>query len=536
MNCQQARQLFSPWLDGELTDEERRAFEEHLAACRACAVELEKLQAVAAAMRKMRVPVAPPEGFAALVAERLRRELAAAASAGAGEGAGSGAEVERPAGATAVAKMPAGAPGAVAAAGDGGAKAGAKVVPLAGRVRSGQKGQAAPEVGAAAAGATGSGATGGGMAASGAGPEAAGGDASRRAAAGGVDPEAAVAGGAGKAQAGKAAGGRQAFARWQQGLRIWPQGLRTGWRKSAAVAAALLMLLGGSAALAGRYLGGPGIFRPAVVAEQSPSPSIDAEQKANVDRGAVKPGDDTQIAPGTGEAPGTAGDGLAPGDGAGRDNPTASPGSPGAPGAANGERPLIAGNSSGAPGAGSPGQPAGNSNGEAGASGGEKGREITDAGSAAVQPKVFLNHPRAVESMQIRVQVRDLDAAASQLKALAQAKSVDYSVDHKAWTAEGKAVDIFRLPLPREQVEQFIGYVSALGQVIERSPRQVRDISNEFTELLNSYHDLLEERKTASGAHAQKLDAAIKQKEEELTAKDREAREQVVVMVWLVEQ
>ncbi|MBC7325014.1 MAG: zf-HC2 domain-containing protein [Moorella sp. (in: Bacteria)] len=529
MNCREARQLFSPWLDGELTDEERRAFDEHLAACRTCAVELEKLQAVAAAMRKMRVPVAPPEGFAALVAERLRRELTATVPAGAG--VGSGAEATRPAGAETA--------------------GGAKVVPLAGRVKSGRKGQeaagrgagleavaaAGPEAGPErAAGRTrrfrqedaGTGRA--GAAGKAAVPGGAAGAAGGKAAATGAGQAVAVAGSGGKA--GKAAGVVPVFARWQQGL-------RTGWRKSAAVAAVLLMLLSGSAALAARYigLGGPGFFNLPAVAENVPSSPAGAGKDMNVDR--VNPdnlsgpdsrgGQETAPPDKAGAEPGAAG--ASPGGGEEK-QPTA-PGS----GRTNGERQLVAGNSPGAP--GPSGQSAGKSAGEAGASGSSGAREVTAAGggpggvSVTGQPKVFLNQPRAIESMQIKVRVRDLDAAASQLMTVAQAKGINYSVDHKVWTAEGKVIDIFRLPVPREQVEQFIGYVSALGQVIERSPRQVRDASNEFTELLNSYQHLLEERKTASGARAQKLDAEIKQAEVKLEALDREAREQVVLIVWL---
>ncbi|MCL6448100.1 MAG: zf-HC2 domain-containing protein [Armatimonadetes bacterium] len=480
MNCQQARQLFSPWLDGELTDEERRAFGEHLAACMVCAAELEKLEAVTAAMRKMRVPVAPPEGFAARVTERLRRELEAAAAAGAGADAGPGAE----------AKQLAAAAGADTAIGGG-----AKVVPLAGRVKSRQKEQEAARIGAAG--------TGTGL-------------------------EAAVAGGAGKAEAGKAAGVGQTFARWQQGLRTWQQGLRTGWRKSAAVAAALLMLLGGSATLAARYLGGAGIFNPLAVAEQAPLPPVEADrnqdrnQDMNVDREATQPGS-TEAAPEPGPAD------AAPGGG--EERQPAAPGS----GGANGGRQMIAGNSPGTP--GSSGQSAQEPAGEAGAGGDAKEPAATAAGSgpdssAGIQPKVFLNRPRAIESMLIKVRVQDLDAAAAQLKATAQAKGVSYSVEQKVQAAGGKAVAIFRLAAPQAQAEQFAGYVSALGQVIERT-RQTRDVSNEFAELLNNYQKLIAERKTASGEQAQKLDAEIKQKEAELEAMDREAREQVVLIVWL---
>lgn len=472
MNCQQARQLFSPWLDGELTDEERRAFGEHLTACRVCAAELEKLEAVTAAMRKMRVPVAPPEGFAALVTERLRRELEAAAVAGAGADAGGEAGEQQ---------------AEAAAAG--------KVVPLAGRVKPGRKAQEEAQEAGGGSGREAAGAAGTGRAVATAGQE--------------------------KAGTGRAAGSGRVFARW------W-LGLRTGWRKSAAVAAALLMLLGGSATLAARYLGGPGIFNPLVVAEQAPLPPVEADrdQDMNVDRDATQPGSTEAVS-----EPGPAD--TAPGGG--EERQPAAPGS----GGANGERQMIAGNSPvNSPGTpGSAGQSAQKPAGEAGAGGDAKEPAATAAGSApgsnaGVQPKVFLNQPRAIESMLIKVRVQDLDAAAAQLKAIAQAKGVSYSVEQKVQAAGGKAVAIFRLAAPQAQAGQFADYVSALGQVIERT-RQTRDVSNEFAELLNNYQKLIAERKTASGEQAQKLDAEIKQKEAELEAMDREAREQVVLIVWL---
>jgi len=127
-------------------------------------------------------------------------------------------------------------------------------------------------------------------------------------------------------------------------------------------------------------------------------------------------------------------------------------------------------------------------------------------------------------------------ASSEQLKALAQAQGISCPNPTRGWT-DGKAVDIFRLPLPREQVEQFANYVSALGQVTERS-RQTRDASNDadYTGLLDKYQNLLEERKTASGAWAQQLDAEIKQVKAKLEAMDQEARGQVVLIVWLKEQ
>ncbi|MBC7325349.1 MAG: zf-HC2 domain-containing protein, partial [Moorella sp. (in: Bacteria)] len=75
MNCREARQLIHPWLDGELAGDKSSALREHLAECGPCASELEELKELIAALGRMRSPVAPPEGFSAMVMDRLRREL-----------------------------------------------------------------------------------------------------------------------------------------------------------------------------------------------------------------------------------------------------------------------------------------------------------------------------------------------------------------------------------------------------------------------------------------------------------------------------
>ena len=44
MTCQDHKDLMMAYLDNELDQEKRRAFEEHLAACRECAKELEEFR------------------------------------------------------------------------------------------------------------------------------------------------------------------------------------------------------------------------------------------------------------------------------------------------------------------------------------------------------------------------------------------------------------------------------------------------------------------------------------------------------------
>lgn len=431
MNCRQARQLFSPWLDGELTGEEAGALRAHLAACRSCAAELARLREITAALRDLRVPVAPPEGFAARVTERLRKpglEPAAGAAGGAGRAAEG-----------------AGRPAVAAAAG--------KVVPLAGRKLS----------------APGS---------------------------GGFGPE--------------AAGGGFWFAGWRQAL-------RAGWKKGVAVAATLVLLFGGSVTLAARYFGWPGIFNAPVVVGQAPSPDAGAGAGVKIDQGGRQ---DAQGSRGQVE-PGNAGATVSPRSGDQGKQPVSEPVS--RPGEGDQGRLLAAGNSPGTPGR-PPEKPAG----EVGAAGGPQAQgQVTAGAGTGAEPKVFLNQPRAVESVLIKVRVNDLAAAASRLAAGAQARGITCQPVNN-----DEKIKIYRLPVPKAQDEQFTAYVAGLGQVFHQS-RDIRDISNTFAEKLDYYQKLIEERKTASGTQAKKLDEDIQKVKEELETMDREAREQVILIVWL---
>ncbi|MEW6425797.1 MAG: anti-sigma factor [Bacillota bacterium] len=426
MNCQQARQLFSPWLDGELTGEEAGALRAHLAACRSCAAELARLREITAALRNLRVPVAPPDGFAARVTERLRKpglEPAAGEAGRAAEGTGR--------------------PAVAAAAG--------KVVPPAGR-----------KLFAPGSGGFGPAAAGGGF--------------------------------------------------WFAG---WRQALRAGWKKGAAVAATLVLLFGGSVTLAARYFGWPGLFNAPVVVGQVPSPDAGAGTGVTIDQGGHQ---DAQGSQGQVE-PGDAGTTVSPQNGDQGKQPVSEPVS--RPGEGEQGRLLAAGNSPGTPGR-QPEKPAG----EVGAGGGPQAQGQVTAGAGG-EPKVFLNQPRAVESVLIKVRVDDLDEAAGRLAAGARARGIACQPVNN-----DEKIKIYRLPVPKAQDEQFTAYVAGLGRVFHQS-RDIRDISNAFAEKLDYYQKLIEERKAASGTQAKKLDADIQKVKEELETMDREAREQVILIVWL---
>lgn len=73
MVCEEYRQLLSARLDGELSPQEEKALEEHLAVCPACRADEAQLAAIQAAFKQLE-DVEVPEGFAQSVMERVRAE------------------------------------------------------------------------------------------------------------------------------------------------------------------------------------------------------------------------------------------------------------------------------------------------------------------------------------------------------------------------------------------------------------------------------------------------------------------------------
>ena len=56
MNCTEARDRFSPFLDGELTPVDQTALTEHLAACERCRVELRAIETALTDLRAVSTP------------------------------------------------------------------------------------------------------------------------------------------------------------------------------------------------------------------------------------------------------------------------------------------------------------------------------------------------------------------------------------------------------------------------------------------------------------------------------------------------
>jgi hypothetical protein len=76
MNCESTRELLNAYLDSELPEAQRRAVEEHVAACEACRVELRALRRTAELIRSL-PHVQAPRGLAGRVRARLNRLRAA---------------------------------------------------------------------------------------------------------------------------------------------------------------------------------------------------------------------------------------------------------------------------------------------------------------------------------------------------------------------------------------------------------------------------------------------------------------------------
>ncbi|MDZ4043953.1 MAG: zf-HC2 domain-containing protein [Eubacteriales bacterium] len=80
MKCREAQDLFSPYLDEELTAVENRALKAHLNACVTCREEIEVLRSIAEALRAQVYAVKAPAGFASAVRSQIageqRREVA----------------------------------------------------------------------------------------------------------------------------------------------------------------------------------------------------------------------------------------------------------------------------------------------------------------------------------------------------------------------------------------------------------------------------------------------------------------------------
>lgn len=79
MNCKEALQIFSLYIDNELSTSERRAVNDHLAVCPVCRAELIAVKSVVSGLGKMTTPRVPVD-LSASISRSLRIEAAAVRS------------------------------------------------------------------------------------------------------------------------------------------------------------------------------------------------------------------------------------------------------------------------------------------------------------------------------------------------------------------------------------------------------------------------------------------------------------------------
>ena len=77
MKCHEARELFSPYLDGELAAAEINILEQHLRLCPDCREELGRWQEMSRALKGLAAPVKAPPDFSAAVMARVKTPAAA---------------------------------------------------------------------------------------------------------------------------------------------------------------------------------------------------------------------------------------------------------------------------------------------------------------------------------------------------------------------------------------------------------------------------------------------------------------------------
>lgn len=74
INCLKARDLFSPWLDGEATPEESGLLEVHIKTCRQCSEELQAWKSLSDDFKKIKYPLDIPDDFTNRIMGQIKAE------------------------------------------------------------------------------------------------------------------------------------------------------------------------------------------------------------------------------------------------------------------------------------------------------------------------------------------------------------------------------------------------------------------------------------------------------------------------------
>jgi len=92
---------------------------------------------------------------------------------------------------------------------------------------------------------------------------------------------------------------------------------------------------------------------------------------------------------------------------------------------------------------------------------------------------------------------------------------------------------ILRMEAPVNQAKEFTSQILTVGKVYDQQI-ETKDISARFSETLQRYQDLITQSQNATTDQVKELEAQIKELENQLTAWDKEARCQAIIL-WLEE-
>ncbi|MEW6448483.1 MAG: hypothetical protein AB1426_10415 [Bacillota bacterium] len=133
-------------------------------------------------------------------------------------------------------------------------------------------------------------------------------------------------------------------------------------------------------------------------------------------------------------------------------------------------------------------------------------------------PVVFLSRQRILTSTQLRIQVRDIDAAT--VNALATAHS--WGADHKCTVPAsegGPRVQILQFTIDKDNSDGFLIVLSGLGTVIDRHDDAV-DYTESFNKQKAEYERLVAARNQASEEESVTIDAKLNELEKRLAELD----------------
>ena len=148
------------------------------------------------------------------------------------------------------------------------------------------------------------------------------------------------------------------------------------------------------------------------------------------------------------------------------------------------------------------------------------------------EPRVFLNQPRVSENNLYKIKVDNLTQAQQKVQTLAKAAGISCQ-NLGQQQRDGKLMGILRMEAPVNQAKEFTSQILTVGKVYDQQI-ETKDISARFSETLQRYQDLITQSQNATTDQVKELEAQIKELENQLTAWDKEAQCQAIIL-WLEE-